>query len=296
MNQKEINDNNDKAANLFNKIEKHWITYLAIYTSIIVGTTWIIFTQTRLEPKDDIIMGKNTIIENLKIEINYLKSKIKELTDSNDTASTKINKPRKNTHQIDEEKALTQIKYKNLEISKIYYKSPHGEKFSEITPGTRVKSGGEISFEITLPELGGFLLIYSESTKGELINLFPGTAKAVKAGAYRIPYVFDNPTTEIHTLTAKSNSFDMLSKKKMQTPVYIFDETKGNESIHFYYSHEINRELEQLLITARDTKKNIPKMRGFLKNAKAFNQKLVDKKLLKPGYYSNILKLNFIHE
>ncbi len=234
--------------------------------------------------KEDLLKQRDELREKVRL----LESELKK---SKERHHDTITGPRNES-----EKTEGKVKDKKLEISGIFYKSPQSSKFKKISPTARVQSGGEISFEITLPKPGGFLLIYSKDSGENLVNLFPGTKEAVINGDYRVPYVLDNPTTEIHMLTARSSSFEMLSENKIQTPVYRFDKKAGKETIYFYYSHERNKKNEAVIKEARNTRENISKVRGFLNLARPFDQKIVNAKIEEHILYSNVLKLNLIHE
>jgi hypothetical protein len=272
---------------ILEKFESHWFRYLFLYTSLCIGTTWLVCIQTRVEPKDDIIKLMAVEKEELLKQRDELREKVRllagELKKSRGGQPDNIGGPQNGSE-------------KTLEISGIFYKSPQSSKFAKISPTARVQSGGEISFEITLPKPGGFLLIYSKDSGENLVNLFPGTKEAVINGAYRVPYVLDNPTTEIHMLTARSSSFEMLLENKIQTPVYRFDKKPGKETIYFYYSHERNKNIEAIIIGARNTRENISKVRGFLNLARPFDQQIINAKIEESILYSNVLKLSLIHE
>ncbi|MCU0290287.1 MAG: DUF4384 domain-containing protein [Acidobacteria bacterium] len=58
----------------------------------------------------------------------------------------------------------------------------------EISPNTVFYTGDRIWFDITLPQLGGYLLVYAQDSRGNVFNLFPGTTQAVKEGKFKFPY------------------------------------------------------------------------------------------------------------
>lgn len=288
------------------KFKKHWLITGIFFIAIFVVATWKICLETRVEPKNDIINHQEKKIADLEKQISKLESEIKILKPkpiskpvpfqkpANDL-ETKLKRIEKRIDDLPRQIAGNR-EIKKLEISNIYYRSPGSTRQEKIIPGQPVESDGEIWFEIKLPELGGYLIAFLKDSSGKLFNLFPGTKQAVMNGYYRVPYHLNNPHTEIQKVTA-NNTIDMnLPLDRILIGGYTFDETKGQEIFHFYYLDKRENRLEEIIKDALEIGKDITHMKGILDKVTPFDPRNFEKKINRPLFYRNELKLKFKHK
>lgn len=187
-------------------------------------------------------------------------------------------------------------KIEPLETPVTWYRPDENARWVSISPGTAVKSGGQISFEIQLPSLAGYLLIYLQDSKGNYYNLFPGTRKALENQRYKVPDDLFYPPTKVlkETAMGTKSEFKRLDTGKIQTAVYTFDDSPGAETFYFYYMGQPNSRLESFLKGARETGNNLPevKTKGVNRETAAYS----GKKIKKNTFHHKTLQMTFKHE
>jgi hypothetical protein len=267
------------------KFKDHWLIAGIIIIATCCGVTWTVCLETRVKPKEERIKLKDEKIADLEKKISELEKKLKIL------------EAKQHDSKGDEGSSVPANKsIKKLEIMNIYYKAPGSAEKIKIFSDQTVKSGGKIWFEIKLPELGGYLLVHLTDSQGKMFNLFPGTKQAVKDGYYRVPYCLNNPRTEVQKAAADSTIDLGLPLDRILIGGYIFDKTKGDEIFHFYYRDKRDIRLETTIEKAIDTMHDMPLMKGILKRIERFDPRSFDRKVDKPMFYQNELKLKFEHE
>ncbi len=180
-----------------------------------------------------------------------------------------------------------------LTISKIYYRAPGSGTNRVISADTVVESGGQIWFELTLPEGGGYLLSVLTDGHGRVYNLFPGTRNALLNGDYRVPFNLGTPYTDVQRMVAENNAAAGLSYNKVLLGGYTFDDEGGTESFRFYYLDKRSRELENLLKDAHPIGRDIAKMKGVLQGVSGFR---MNQRISGPAFYHTKLELKFRHK
>jgi hypothetical protein len=164
----------------------------------------------------------------------------------------------------------------------------------EISPNTVFYTGDRIWFDITLPQLGGYFLVYAQDSRGNVFNLFPGTTQAVKEGKFKFPYHLENYTTEV-LKTAREQSQD-LPKNKIRIGGYTLDENTGSENIFFYYANERNEKLEKYLLDhAKEVGKDI-QFKGFDNSIEKYTPGDVNASISKPLLHYTETHLSLKHE
>jgi hypothetical protein len=180
-----------------------------------------------------------------------------------------------------------------LKVSIICKRKEESTSF-EVSPHVVLYTGDRIWFEITLPELGGYLLVYAKDSHGKVFNLFPGTRKAIKEGKYKFPYHLENYSTEVLKL-AREKSQD-LPGNKLRIGGYILDENTGSENIYFYYSNQRDTRLEKYLEEyAVDVGKDI-KFKGFESTVEKYTQSDVNASIKRPLLHYRETVLSLKHE
>ncbi len=254
------------------RFDKKWFLEVISIASICIASTWAVCHAILIEPRDLMIKEKEDKIADLEKKVIKLQNELKSLME------------RQN------------YKIKKLEISNIYYQLPGSDKTLEIYTDQTVEAGGKIWFEIKLPELGGYLLAYLKDSQGKMFNLFPGTKQAVINGYYRVPYHINNPRTQIQKITADNTIASELPLDRILIGSYTFDETKGDETFHFFYLDKRNMRLETVIIGAADIGKNIPVMRGILTKIGRFDPQKFGRTIKISIFYKNEIKLKLKHE
>jgi len=179
---------------------------------------------------------------------------------------------------------VNKIKAQNVELNSLDVSilcKRKGERDSfQVSPNHVFYSGDRIWFDIILPELGGYLLVYAQDSHGKVFNLFPGTEKAAMAGKYKIPFHLKNYSTEVLKVVMEQSQG--LPKNKVRIGGYTLDEKAGNENIFFYYSHQRNKDIEKYLEEyAVDVGKDI-KFKGFDTTVEKYTQGDVDASIKRP--------------
>jgi hypothetical protein len=193
---------------------------------------------------------------------------------------------------------ISEINRQNAEVNplKVLIICKRKEESTSFEVGSNVVlySGDRIWFDITLPELGGYLLVYAKDSHGRVFNLFPGTKKAIKEGKYKFPYHLENYSTEV--LKVAREQSENLPGNKLRIGGYILDEKTGSENIYFYYSNQRDRKLEKYLKEhAEEVGKDI-KFRGFESNVEKYTQSDVNASIQTPLLHYRETKLSLRHE
>lgn len=258
------------------------LIWLIGFIAAIVGATWNLCMELNVKPRDHYISQLISRIS-LEDEVRALRTDLKELRSSNTDLKNILKIP-----------AVEEIG--QLDITRVLYQAPGGKKVAAVTQGQVVHSGGKIWFELQLPEAGGYLLAFLEDHSGKKFNLFPGTERAVMKGYYRVPEHLYNPKTQVQEFAVKNADTHRLTSRKIMIGGYIFDETKGDETFHFYYLGKRNSIFESFLRGAEDIGKDLPQMRGVENIVSGFGPEAVNKTIDKPIFYRNDLKLIFKHD
>jgi len=189
-------------------------------------------------------------------------------------------------------------KKEEIKIS-FLYKCPNcKKKYYWIGSGSIVHTGGLYWFDIKLPQMHGYLIVYQVDSKGKVFNLFPGTKGALLNGHYKVPYhLFYDCSTNILEVAAKSSK-DLLEQNKIRIGSYKFDETIGEEQFFFYYSNERSTELERYLgnkiSVGKDYKGTVPGEEP--KSPKLGKLKLEKSKINKPLKIDKIVTCRLVHK
>jgi hypothetical protein len=164
----------------------------------------------------------------------------------------------------------------------------------EIGPQVVLYTGDRIWFDITLPELGGYLLVYAKDSHGKVFNLFPGTKKAIREGKYRFPYHLENYSTEVLKV-AREQSVD-LPGNKLRIGGYTLDENTGSENIYFYYSNQRDKTLENYLEKyASEVGKDIT-FKGFESTVEKYTPGDINASIKRPLLHYRETVLSLKHE
>lgn len=157
-------------------------------------------------------------------------------------------------------------KSENPSISALY-RCPDCIDVRKIKDGSVVHSNGKIWFDVKLPKLNGFLIVYQVDSKGKIFNLFPGTADALKDGRYKIMHdLYYRPPTNILKVAA-INSEKLIKDDIIRIGSFQFDDTVGEEQYFFYYSKKRNLEIERFLMEATPLGKPHSETRGSISGA-----------------------------
>jgi len=180
-----------------------------------------------------------------------------------------------------------------LKVSIICKRQGEADSF-EISPNDVFYSGDRIWLDITLPQLGGYLLVYARNSHGKVFNLFPGTKKAIKEGKYKFPYHLENYTTEV--LKVAREQSENLPKNKLRIGGYTLDENTGSENIFFYYANERNKKLEKYLEEhAEEVGKDI-QFKGFASTIEKYTPGDIGASIGIPLLYYRETRLSLKHE
>jgi hypothetical protein len=180
-----------------------------------------------------------------------------------------------------------------LKVSIICKRKEESTSF-EVSPHVVLYTGDRIWFEITLPELGGYLLVCAKDSHGKVSNLFPGTKKAIKEGKYKFPYHLENYSTEVLKL-AREESED-LPVNKLRIGGYTLDENTGSENIYFYYSNQRDKRLENYLKKyAVEVGKDIT-FKGFESTVEKYTPSDVNASISTPLLHYTETQLSLKHE
>ncbi len=166
------------------------------------------------------------------------------------------------------------VKATEINISKIYYRAPGSDSTLEITSQTLLQPGGTIWLEITLPELGGYLVGLLQDRDGEIFNIFPGTLKALTEGHYRVPLNLDTPYTSIQKVAAENSVAANLPANKLLLGGYTFDDKSEKANFSFYYTEKRNQQIESILQNSKFIGQDMPKMKGLLPSSFDLDKKI----------------------
>lgn len=142
------------------------------------------------------------------------------------------------------------------------YRCPDCREVIGISSGSVVHSGGVYWFDIELPEMHGYLIVYQIDSKGKIFNLFPGTKEALNKGHYKVPYNLFYDCSTNHLEIAAKNSEGLIEKNIIRIGSYKFDKTVGDEQFFFYYSNERSPKLKNFLSGAIPVGKDISPFKG----------------------------------
>jgi hypothetical protein len=188
---------------------------------------------------------------------------------------------------------LQHVEVNPLKVSIICKRKEESTSF-EVGPHVVLYTGDRIWFDITLPELGGYLLVYAKDSHGKVFNLFPGTQKAIREGKYRFPYHLENYSTEVLKV-AREQSVD-LPGNKLRIGGYTLDENTGSENVYFYYSNQRDKRLENYLEKyAAEVGKDI-KFKGFESKVEKYTPDDVNASISTPLLHYTETHLSLKHE
>lgn len=280
------NKHKNKSRNFIKHLKDHPIIWLIGLAAAVIGTTWQICIEVKVKPRDFVIEQLEKKLAHEEDEIRQLRENLKGLRNANSDM--------KNVLKIPD---VDKIEY--LDVSRILYQAPDAEAPITITHEQTVQTRGKIWFEIRVPEPGGYLLAFLEDSAGDRFNLFPGTRNAVVNGYYRIPEHLLNPRTEAQKLAAQNAGLFQLASNTVMIGGYTFDETKGEETFHFYYMEKRNTFFEDIVGSAQDIGKDVTLLKstkGVETTLSGFEHGDVNKVIDKPIFYRNTLKLRFKHD